>query len=317
MLSLFYICLSIFIKNGFSAEENQRTNLLYIMYDDLRPDLSIYGREYMITPNFERLAKRSVVFEYAFSQIAVCNPSRDSLLTGLRPDTIGVYGFQQSFRPHQIFPSQLIKQGYNTAGFGKILHWESNDRSIWSYDSWENDWYTYQNDERSWMNSSTMPDKNKPEEKFRDYQFATRAIESMHKLSSKKENFMVAVGFKLPHLAVHVPYKYFEMYKTKSESWKLNKKELRYPPSAPSIGYRCCPEPVFYYMSEEGSQKSSKSVQLGDINLIFTEKMHDELMMGYAAAITFMDVQLGRLLDTMDELNLWENTTVVLTADHG
>ena len=65
------------------------TNLLLIMFDDLRPELSIYGRDNVITPNFERLAKKSVVFDHAFSQIAVCNPSRDSMLTGLRPDTVG------------------------------------------------------------------------------------------------------------------------------------------------------------------------------------------------------------------------------------
>ena len=70
----------------------------------------------MITPNFERLAKQSVVFDHAYTQIAVCNPSRDSLMTGLRPDTIGVYDFQDSFRPHVTFPTQLISSGFNTAG---------------------------------------------------------------------------------------------------------------------------------------------------------------------------------------------------------
>jgi iduronate 2-sulfatase len=64
------------------------------MFDDLRNELSVYDREHMITPNFERLAKRSVVFDKAFVQVSVCNPSRDSLLTGLRPDTVGTYGFQ-------------------------------------------------------------------------------------------------------------------------------------------------------------------------------------------------------------------------------
>lgn len=70
----------------------KKTNFLLIMFDDLRPELSIYGNEGMITPNFERLAKRSVVFDYAFCQVSVCNPSRDSLLTGLRPDTVRTYG---------------------------------------------------------------------------------------------------------------------------------------------------------------------------------------------------------------------------------
>jgi hypothetical protein len=117
------------------------TNLLFIMFDDLRPELSVYGQSHVISPNFERLGNRSVVFDYAYCQISVCNPSRDSMLTGLRPDTVGTYGFQSSFRPHMIFPTQLARSGYKTAGYGKILHFETNDRDIWNYDSWENNWW--------------------------------------------------------------------------------------------------------------------------------------------------------------------------------
>lgn len=93
-------------------------NLLFIMFDDLRPDLNCMGRSHMITPNFDRLAHRSVVFDNAFAQISVCNPSRDSLMTGLRPDTVGTYGFQESFRPHVVFPTHLARVGYNTAAYG-------------------------------------------------------------------------------------------------------------------------------------------------------------------------------------------------------
>ena len=83
----------------------------------------------MITPNFERLAAKSVVFDHAYVQIAVCNPSRDSLLTGLRPDTVGTYGFQSNFPPHAIIPQRMIASGYNTAGIGKTIHWETTDKS--------------------------------------------------------------------------------------------------------------------------------------------------------------------------------------------
>ena len=80
-----------------ATSEMKPTNLIFIMYDDLRPELSIYGRTHMITPNFERLANRSVVFDQAHCQISVCNPSRDSMLTGLRPDLTGTYAFQVSY----------------------------------------------------------------------------------------------------------------------------------------------------------------------------------------------------------------------------
>jgi hypothetical protein len=110
-------------RNGTDLKNNKirQTNLLFIMFDDLRPELSIYGKAGIITPNFERLAARSVVFDHAYSQISVCNPSRDSLLTGLRPDTVGTYAFQSSYntyKNHMIFPTQLKRSGYKT-GKGK------------------------------------------------------------------------------------------------------------------------------------------------------------------------------------------------------
>ena len=182
--------------------KSTKTNLLFIMFDDLRPELSCYGKKEMITPNFERLAARSVVFDLALCQIAVCNPSRDSLLTGLRPDTTGTYGFQSSFRPHMVLPAVLGQYGYKTASYGKIFHWETDDRAIWNYDHWDNGWYEYQEFETRHMNSSTMPDKVKREEDFRDYEFTTKAIETLRKLESSDDYYMVALGFKLPHLTV-------------------------------------------------------------------------------------------------------------------
>ena len=219
-----------------------QTNLLMIMFDDLRPELSIYGREHMITPNFERLAKRSVVFDYTFAQVAVCNPSRNSLLTGLRPDTIGSYNFQHSHWGHMILPKALSRSGYNTAGVGKILHWDGANKDIWNYYQYDNDWYGYQGREDSYMNSSAMPDKTRREDQFRDHDFSEKAVNVLKKLSVESKYFMLGVGFKLPHLALHVPYDYYNMYnsKEKKNMWKLSKKELRFPLSVSEVSWRCC-----------------------------------------------------------------------------
>ena len=212
-------------SQGRAGKTQQRkapaTNLLMIMFDDLRPELSIYGRDYMITPNFERLANRSIIFDNAFCQVAVCNPSRDSLLTGLRPDNVGTYGFGHSFRPHQTINSLLVGAGYNTAGVGKIVHWDEPDHAQWSFSQWHDDWYGYQNAEWNWMNSSTMPDKVRPEEEFRDYKYASRAISDLRALSSSQKrtgkNFMLGLGFKLPHLCMHIPFKYFDLYRNRTD----------------------------------------------------------------------------------------------------
>lgn len=302
----------------YSQDEKKPYNLLWIMFDDLRPELSVYGRKHMITPNFERLASKSVVFDYNFCQVAVCNPSRDSLLTGLRPDTVGTYNFAHSYWPHISLPQHLVRAGYNTAGIGKIFHWETDDHGVWSFDHWDNNWYDYQGRENNIMNSSTMPDK-KPEEQFRDYEFTVRGLKTWSKMVKEPKPWMLAVGFKLPHLAIHVPYKYYEMYKTPEafESWHLSKKELKFPTTTHEIAYRCCADSEFKFMREEGALRYNRSTPIGDINQGMTDEMHDEMMMGYCAGITFVDKMVGKFLDFMDEKDLWSNTIVVLTSDHG
>jgi len=74
----------------------------------------------------------------------VCNPARDSLFTGLRPDTMGTYGFQSTYRPHLLLPTQLARSGYKTAGYGKIRHYEGKDHEVWNYDQFDGKWYDYQ-----------------------------------------------------------------------------------------------------------------------------------------------------------------------------
>lgn len=306
-------------ENSLGKRKPYQTNLLFIIFDDLRVELSIFGRLGIISPNFERLAARSVVFDQAYTQISVCNPSRDSLLTGLRPDTVGTYGFQstyQTYKNHMILPTRLKRSGYKTASLGKIRHWENVDTEVWD----ENDnanWYKYQTREVRYMNSSVMPDKIREDSTFPDYYFATKAVETIKRLSQGPDYFMLAVGFKNPHLALHVPYKYFEMYRSRVHLWNATNEELRYPPSAPKVSYRCCAAGSFRPMLNEGAMRQMNEVPLTRINDTLSLSMHQELMWVYAAMITFVDTQLGRILDAIDEIELWGNLTVVLTADHG
>jgi arylsulfatase A-like enzyme len=101
------------------------------------------------------------------------------------------------------------------------------------------------------------------------------------------------------------------------EQWRLEKREAKFPYSAPPVAYRCCALPRFSFLNQEGEREASHMVDLGNINMPFTTQMHDELMQGYCGSITFLDKQLGRLLDTIDEMQLWDNVTIVLTSDHG
>lgn len=310
-------------RNGKSDKSDKasvpQTNLLYIMFDDLRPELSIYGKKHMITPNFERLASRGVVFDLCLTQVAVCNPSRDSLLTGLRPDTMGNYAFQTTYFPNPVFPQHLIGAGYKTSSYGKIRHWDGRDPSVWSHENFEGDWYTYQNWEWDHMNSTVMPDKVRKEETFPDHIFASKAIANIRAMHAEKRNYyMTAIGFKMPHTALHVPYKYYDMYRASRSVWTdLEEAARLYPKTSPAVSYRCCADGQFRFMNEEGSKPSRRSEELEDMNHVVSKEMYAEMMQGYSAAISFVDKQLGRLLDVLDELDLWKNTTVILTADHG
>jgi arylsulfatase A-like enzyme len=291
------------------------------MFDDLRPELSIYGKYHMITPNFERLAKRSVVFDHAYAQISVCNPSRDALLTGLRPDTVGTYGFQSSYSTynnHMIIPTKLKRAGYRTVGLGKTRHWDGEDPDIWDR-AWDNKWYDYQAMEWNFMKSSVMPDKNMSEELFPDHLFATRAIQELNRLVRQESDkyFMLSVGFKMPHTAMHVPYKYYDMYRGRSHAFTATPEQLQFPPTAPLVSWRCCAEHDWRYMNQEGAERANESATIQLVKQPFPQRAYKEAAWGYAALITFVDKQLGRVLDAVDELRLWDNLTIILTADHG
>lgn len=217
------------------------------------------------------------------------------------------------------FPGLFNAAGYKTSGYGKIFHWDGPDKDIWNHEQWDGGWYDYQYSEVKYMNATVMADKLKPVEEFRDFLYTSRTIATMKKFHSEQQLFMVGLGFKLPHLQMHVPFKYFDMYRQKQKQgmWKRRKKELKFPNSAPIVAHKCCGATNFDFMNKEGGEKSVKKRNIGRINQPFTQQMHTELSWGYAAAVTFLDAQLGRLLDVIDELDMWSNITIVLTSDHG
>jgi iduronate 2-sulfatase len=168
------------------------------------------------------------------------------------------------------------------------------------------------------MNASTMADRVTPEEEFRDHLFTSRAIATMRQMQAQQQLFMVGLGFKLPHLAVHVPFKYFDMYRHKQQHmWRRRHKERVFPKSAPMVAHKNSAMQQFEFMNKDGAEKSIRKESIGRMNQPFSQQMHTELSWGYAAAVTFLDAQLGRLLDAVDELDLWGNLTIVLTSDHG
>ena len=214
-----------------------------------------------------------------------------------------------------------MKLGYKTACIGYIV--ESPNNRPFQHE-WCSNAKDYHNqhyvDKEIIINSTVMPDKVKPEHEYPDYLYASKAIDAMRQYKESKDFFMVSVGFKMPHTSLHVPWKYFDMYRSvSSTAWRLSDQERRYPKSAPMHGYQCCTEQGFRYMQNEGASPSQRSetLRLQDLNYVIPQDIYTEMMWGYAAAVSFVDNQLGRILDALDELDLWKNTTIVLTSDHG
>ena len=309
-----------------SSEDNtKRKNLLFLIADDLRPELNIYGRKHAITPNFDRLASNGVVFDRVYNQVPVCFPSRHSILTGLRPDTTGITTWTDAQMPYiDSLSSILVRQGYYSSGIGKLFHHPRNKTADYNFGRWDGGWYKYQNSEGKFMNASTTPDSVRDLKDFRDYEIASRTvkkIEELHALSSKtKRPFIISTGFKLPHTQYHVPREFFDMYRNSTfleEIRKSNNEEFAFPLHTPRLNYRCCAGAVIRYLDDEGRIMSKNTTGWLYGMMSFPGEARAQLMWGYLSAISFLDAQLGRVLDSLERTGAIKDTVIVFTSDHG
>ena len=188
-------------------------NVLFISVDDLRPLLGCYGHSEMHTPNIDRLAKQGTLFNRAYCQFPVCNPSRVSVLTGLRPDTTGIYDNPTDFRevlPGVVtLPQHFKDHGYHTRSVGKIAHGDAawKDELSWSEPIWREPWrYVNKTTSPSWQALDVDDDE------FEDVRIANAAVEVLTEIRDKQ--FFLAVGFNKPHLPFYAPSKYFDLYTT-------------------------------------------------------------------------------------------------------
>lgn len=303
---------------GAAAPASKRPNVLFIAADDLRNDLGIYGSKEALTPNLDALAAKGVLFNRAYCQQAVCNPSRASVLTGLRPDTIKVWNLRTHFRetlPDVVTLPQLFKNnGYTSVGIGKIFHNESGtnppfpfaDPVSWSKPPvhatgahWE-DWVV--------PGKPSGPDKKQgpvqcldvPDNAYFDGQIADEAVAALVDFKRTGESFFLAVGFWKPHLPFNAPKKYWDLYDRAKLSPPAN-------PSAPAGA----PE-IASHDSDE-LRKYGGMPETGP----FTPEQVMELRHGYLAGVSFLDAQVGRVIAALEREGLADNTIVVFWSDHG
>ncbi len=307
---------------SFACAAEIRPNVLLICIDDLKPTLGCYGDALAKSPNIDRLASRGVRFGAAYCNQAVCSPSRNALMTGLRPQTLGIYDLATHFRngaPDAIsVAGHFRRNGYDTASLGKIFHTghgNHDDADSWSVPSWRPKASNYAL-EQSTSSTRLRPDgQNRgvateaadvPDDTYADGQIATEAIvrlKAAAKLNSDggtSAPFFLAVGFLKPHLPFVAPKRYWDLHDRQS----LPLPELQVPPlGAPT-----------YAPTNSGELRSYADMpEQGPVDIDSSRR----LIHGYYAATSYTDAQIGRVLAALDELQLRENTIVVLWGDHG
>lgn len=306
-----------------------KPNILFIAVDDLRPNLGCYGDELVISPNIDRLAERGVQFNRAYCQVAVCNPSRASLMTGLRPDTLGVWTLPIHFReakPDAVtLPQWLRKAGYAAVSHGKIYHNPTPDPQSWSEPIRERPKlpYFYPDGtkelvrekmealpEKDWRKNnlrgpaSAAPDL--PDSELLDGARTDMCIEDLRRLAKGEKPFFLAMGYVRPHLSFVAPKKYWDLYD--AENLPVPKNELS-PIGAPEFGLHNNSE-FSHYVNLIDMPKPWSDEELA-------EDEARELVHGYYACVSYVDAQIGRLLHALEEEGLADNTIVVLWSDHG
>ena len=303
---LLFVCIT---TPGWAVD---KPNILFIAIDDLAPALRCYGNLIAKTPHIDRLAASGVRFDRAYNQLPLCNPTRASVMTGLRPDTIKVYDLDRHFRdevPKAITLSQtFMRNGWWAGRVGKIYHY--NVPASIGTDGFD--------DPPSWQETVNPKGRDKADEALifnaephrkisaalswlaadgadeeqTDGMIATEAIKIMQ--SKRGQPFFLGVGFFRPHTPYVAPRKYFEMYPLKEMRLPYAPKGDRDDIPTAAFAHNC---PVPHYGLDELTLRKA--------------------LQAYYATISFVDAQVGRLMAALDRLGLVDNTIVVLWSDHG
>ncbi len=284
------------------ADSPTERNVLFIVVDDLNNSLGCNGHSVVKSPHIDRLAARGLRFDRAYCQFPVCNPSRTSFLTGLRPDSTGVLSNTVPFRskrPDAVTLPQLFRQhGYFTARVGKVFHSGRNmdDHRAWDVTSdpegtplgRKGQGRNLTDGRIRWCRwlAAEGEDEDQP-----DGRIAAEAVRLMQQRPDKP--FFLAVGFHKPHDPFVAPKHYFDLY-------PLERSELSEDPADRS-------DELPYAI---GSGWKVEFDRFGD-------RERQEFMRAYYAGISFTDAQIGKVIATLDRLNLWDHTIVVLLGDHG
>ncbi|OFY51485.1 MAG: hypothetical protein A2X22_03125 [Bacteroidetes bacterium GWF2_49_14] len=326
------------------ADKEQNPNVLFISIDDLRPELGCYGNPVIRTPNLDRLASMGMVFTKTFCQVAVSAPSRASLFTGLRPDSVHVWGLEDKFRNTmpdvKTLPKYLHQYGYYTVGIGKIFHnfmpdsvsfdepdlrpdaYKTPDRILRDAESFHYDEAITQRQREireakikknpaarqyadGWGYGSSVEVFEGPDSVLYDGAQTELAIRTLSRLKNSDQPFFMALGYYRPHLPFVAPRKYFDLYDPSTIPLAAN-------PFLPADA------PV---MAADNQYELAACYDLAYVKhprgFTLCPDSARILKQGYYASVSYVDACIGRLMQEMDKMGLLENTVIVVWGDNG
>ena len=289
---------------------SKKKNILFIMVDDLRPELNIYGENKISSPHIDALAKSGVVFNRAYSNVPVCGASRASLLTGIRPTSKRFLRYNASIKKEAPNALNLVKhlknEGYTTISNNKITHLK------YDIEEWDEEWYPSSKKWRNYITEENIllesngkhgyayesPDVD--DDAYNDGETANKSIQDLKNLKATGKPFFLAVGFVKPHLPFNAPKKYWDLY-------DFNKIELpknnQFQANVPNRARHLWGELRYYKDIPKKGQVSNELAK--------------KLIHGYYASVSYVDAQVGKLIKGLDDLGMRENTTIILVGDHG
>lgn len=317
------------------SQQPQKPNVLLIMVDDLKPNLGVYGDTIAVSPNIDRLAADGMRFKNAYANQAVCGPSRYNILFGSRSTSTGLYNFGKEFRdvhPDAVtLPQHFQKAGYHTESMGKVFHighGNTNDDVSWSIPHFKEKVIEYVDPkstgrkltrEEAFFENTRMFIEDTPannelprgaawespdvlDNAYADARVANHAIDRLRKLKENpKQPFFMAVGFARPHLPFSVPKKYWDLYN---------------PEDLPMPGYEKAPEGAPDFTKKRGHEMS-QFFPVPRHQDVYDDDLKRKLIHGYYASMSYMDAQLGKVINELKRLELDKNTIIVFWSDHG
>jgi len=311
------------IENG--SISKKKPNILLLIVDDLRPELGCYGNKNILSPNIDKLANEGILFNNAYTQQPICMASRASFFTGYRPDYADLHrgGSVKKQIPEAITVNKHFeKQGYSTWATGKVYHYgEDNVEQFGSQYVSANVLGRYltsvaiaqvkeyaigydelrPNDAGSKGKGPAYEAADVPDSAYIDGALTNLAVSQIEEFGKNKKPFFMAIGFRKPHLPFNAPKKYWDKY-------NVEEMELADNPFLPNGANEYTKYNFNELRNYYGIPKD---------NNVLPDDLSQKLIHGYYACISYIDAQVGKVLDELERQNLRENTIVLLMGDHG